>query len=278
MSAVGDFVARDSVTIVTPLGLRFRDVATGRVVGDGLGVHHVPAAGGRIRTAIATPSGVWALSDLPGLRALESGAGDAAYWAAVPPLVRAFEVEVSDPRGRYLPLRLQTEAPFRGLFTPLCGSPLTGDVGIPLFRAPREPAPPGYAIVRATLREPSGAPAAWAVLELQADGGDPALGMADERGQVAVPLPYPAPPHTAGSPLRGSRRPLAEERWSLSIACRYDRSCPPTLAPDLCTALEQAPAALELQGVALELAYGRDLVLRTPGHSEVLVLAAASPP
>ncbi len=133
-------------------------------------------------------------------------------------------------------------------------------------------------MVRATLREPSGAPAAWAVLEVRPDGGEAALGMADEHGRVALPIAYPAPAHTAGSPLRGSRRPLAEERWHLSIACRYDRSCPPILAPDLCSALEQAPAALELQGVALELAYGRDLVLRTPGHSEVLVLAAASPP
>ena len=260
-------VVLDSVTIVTPLGLRFRDVATGRVVTGGLDVRH------RDRTAVLTPSGVWALSHLPGLHELETGEGDAAYWASVTP--RAFEVEVADPRRRYLPLRLQTNAPFRGLFQPVCGSPLLADV--PLFAAPSQPPPAGFGIVRADLREPSGAPAAWAILEVRPDGATMALGMADERGVVAVSLPYPKPSATAGSPPRGIQRSLADERWMLQVACRYDRSCPPERPPDLCDALDQAPATLDLHGVTPELAYGRELVLQTPGQSEVLVTAAASP-
>lgn len=257
--------ALDSVTIVTPLGLRFRDAATGRIVSDGLVVRH------ETRTAVLTPSGVWALSGLPGLHELETGAGDDAYWAAVQP--RTYEVEVTDTRSRYLPLRLQAEAPFRGLFEPVCASPPLAD--IPLFLAPSQPPPPGFGIVRAQLVEPSGAPAAWAIVEIRPDGAGAALGMADERGAVAVPLPYPEPSATAGSPPRGSQRSLAAERWALHVSCRYDRSCPPERAPDLCVALDQAPATLDLPTV--ELAYGRELVLRTPGHSEVLVTAAASP-
>jgi hypothetical protein len=257
----------DTVTLVTPLGLRFRDAATGRLVTGGLDVRHGD------RAAVVTPSGVWSLSHLPGLHELETGAGDDAYWAAVTP--RAFDIDVADPQGRYLPLRLQAQAPFRGLFQPVCGSPPLADV--PLFAAPSQPPPPGFGIVRAQLREPSGAPAAWAILEVRPDGAAAARGMADERGAVAVPLPYPEPSATAGSPPRGSQRSLAADRWTLHVDCRYDRACPPERPPDLCDALDQAPATLDLQGVTLELAYGRDLVLRTPGHSEVLVTAAASP-
>jgi hypothetical protein len=276
------FVARDAVTLVTPLGLRFRDVATRRIVSDGLDVRHTYARGTRVRTAVVTPSGVWALSRLPGLHDLETGAGDDAYWAAVPALARTFEIEVADRLGRYLPLRFQAQAPFRGLFEPACGSPLgsppSAGPDIPLFSAPGRPTPPGFGIVLAQLREPSGTPAAWAALEVHPDGAAAALGMADDRGRIAVPIPYPEPSSTAGSPPRGSQRSLSAERWALHVGCRYDRSCPAERPPDLCDALDQAPATLDLQGVTLELAYGRELVLRTPGRSEVLVTAAASPP
>ena len=67
------FVARDVVTIVAPLGLRFRDVATERVIADGLDVRHVWARGTRTRTAVANRSGVWVLADLPGLREARDG-------------------------------------------------------------------------------------------------------------------------------------------------------------------------------------------------------------
>jgi len=278
---VSAFTASEVVTIVTPLGLRFRDAATGRVVGDSLDVRHTPAGGERTRTASVSPSGVWALHSLPGLRELEAGAGDDAYWAAVPALAREFEIAVDDRAGRYLPLRLQAQAPFRGLFEPTCGSPpsspLSAGDDIPLFRAPWYQGPPGYGIVRAELREPSGAPAAWAVLEVRPHGAPAALGLADDRGQVAVPVPYPGPSATAGSPPRGSQRPLAAERWALTVECRYDRSCPPHLAPDLCAALDQAFAALDLESATPELPFGRDLVLHSTGRSELLVTAAASP-
>lgn len=278
------FVAHDVITLVTPLGLRFRDAATGRVVGDGLDVRHTPAGGGRPRIATVGPSGVWSLSGLPGLRELESGAGDQAYWDQVPALARTFEVTVEDLARRYLPLRLSALAPFRELFAPVCGSPLMSPVSppssddhVPLFRAPACPAPPGYGTVRADLREPSGTPAAWAVLVVRPDGGAAALGMADDQGRVAVPVSYPGPSGTTVSPLPGSQRSFAAERWRLTVECRYDRTCPPDRPPDLCAALDQAPAALDLESASPELPYGRDLVLKSSSRSELVVTAAASP-
>jgi hypothetical protein len=290
------FVARETVATVTPLGIRFRDSATERVVTDGLVVRHSFAQDTRSRTAVVNPSGVWVLSGLPGLHDLETGLdpavqasgaepGDAVYWGIVAGLTRSFAIDVLDARGRFLPLRLDAQAPFRGLFEPTCGSPASpagAGADVPLFSTAARPAPPGFGMVRAQLLDVSGAPAAWAVLEVTPDGAPPALGMADERGLVALPVPYPGPSATAGSPPRGSTRPLSAERWAVRVRCFYDRSCPPDGAPDLCRALGQGPATLDLApsppGAALELGYGRDLLLRTPGRWEVVVTPAASPP
>ena len=149
---------------------------------------------------------------------------------------------------------------------------------MPLFSGPARPEAAGWGVVRAQLREPSGRKAAWALLEVTPDGAPAAVGMADHAGRVAVAVPYPEPSATAGSPPRGTSRPLSAERWPVRITCRYGGTVPATRAPDLCRALEQAPAALDLGSAPLELAYGRDLVLRTPNRSELLVVAAASPP
>jgi hypothetical protein len=263
-------VIAETLTVVTPLGLRFHDAASGRIVGDGLRVTHTHR--GRTRTAISNRAGVWVLPDLPGLREAQAGAGDDAYWAATAPI--SFELAVADTHGRYLPLTVIAEAPFRGVFVPGCGSPLIYPTDLPLFPAPTCPAAAGWGAVRAELREPSGRPAAWALLEVTPEGAATARGMADAGGRVLVPVPYPRPTASTGSPLRGLRLALAREHWPLHVTCRYGR-LPADRSPELCRALDQPPATLDLSPPSPELEYGRELILRTPNRAEVLVVAAS---
>ena len=104
-------------TLVAPLGLRFRDAATGELVGGGLSVTIYPTDDpSRRATGFVNRSGVYVVSHAAGLREAEFGAGDKAFWDA-PPSKRAFTVEVSDSEGRFLPYRFQTALPFKGIHT-----------------------------------------------------------------------------------------------------------------------------------------------------------------
>jgi hypothetical protein len=290
------FGTDEAVTRVTPLGVRFWDAVGSRFVTDGLVVSHSWNHRTRTRTAVVNHASVFVLADLPGLRALEFGdhptlaqagalPGDDTYWSLVPGLARRYRIDVVDTLGRFLPFRLDAALPFRRLFDGACGSPLSpvgpGSPAVPLFSAPSRVAPAGFGVVRAELVGESGEPAAWALLEVAANGGPPVLGMADDRGCVAVLVPYPEPSAAAVSPLAGRTRTLAQERWDVSVRCYYDRSSPAGEPPQLCRVLEQAPASLDLDvspPEARELGFRRDLVLRTRGGSRVLVTPAASPP
>jgi len=103
-------------TLVAPLGLRFRDAATGELVGGGLSVTAYPTDDpARRANGFVNRSGVYVVSRAAGLRGVESGEGDRAFWDAAPK--RAFTVEVSDTEGRFLPYSFQTALPFKGLQT-----------------------------------------------------------------------------------------------------------------------------------------------------------------
>lgn len=301
MSAVAPdpgFVARDTLARVTPLGVRFWDPVASRVAAEGLRVEVASKLLRTRRSAWANRLGTFVVGGLPGLLDLELGThddlaaagaapGDAAYWSIVLGLARRYTVEVRDQLGRFVPFAFDADLPFRGLWMPAGSSPPSSPPGadiaaVPLFSATTRAAVPGFGVVRAQLAEPSGRKASWALLEVALAGAEPVLGLADAAGGVAVFVPYAEPAATGVSPPRGRRRPLAEERWPVTLRCFYDRSCPPDELPDLGRALRQAPAALDLDASPLEppleLAFGRDLVLRTRGRSEVLVIPAASPP
>lgn len=116
MSAPYTIIERQ--TIVAPLGLRFRDAATGAQVRGGLSVTVYPTANPSRRTrAFDTGAGVYVVRGAPGLRAFEFGAGDRGFWDSVEPRRVPFTVEVSDEERRYLPYSFQTLLPFRGLHT-----------------------------------------------------------------------------------------------------------------------------------------------------------------
>ncbi|MBI1762129.1 MAG: hypothetical protein HYR56_11920 [Acidobacteria bacterium] len=243
-------------TMTAPLGLRFRDNATGAVVNEGLSVSAwAVAQPASRRTARASYSGVYHLANLPGLRAAEQGRGDDAFWQAV--TTQPFMVEVVDQWERFLPFRFELAAPRRGVYAGedlLTDSPPQQPPGIPLFSAATRGVPSALAVARATLFDPlNQRPAAWALIELQFGGRLLARSFADAQGQVTLLFPYPdlqtnpliAP---ASPPLSGPS--LRNQQWTLQWRARYERlpavaPVPGALAlPDGRALLAQQPAQL----------------------------------
>jgi hypothetical protein len=275
-------IVLETVTRTALLGVRFWDRVTGRVVGDGLEVT-ITTTG---KQAVMNHGGVFVVHELPGLRASTFGAGDDAFWAS-PPAMTEIGFTVVDALRRFLPFAFTADVPMRGLFAEDCGlpvlSPPDATVGsVPLFSAPSRVAPAGIAAVRADLWDvEADAPAAWAVLEVSAGAGPTYRGVADDRGRTVVLLPYPEPQWHTTSPPPGSRA-LSDQTWPLAVAVRYAPPASPPVGdvPDLCAVLTQG------EGTLLEadspttplgsqtLAFGRELVLRTPGRSVLHVLPA----
>jgi hypothetical protein len=269
------------VTRVTPLGMRFRDVATGHTVRDGL----IVSVGGV--NAIRNPSDVFVFSGLPGLRRSEQGDGEPAFWLN-PPQTATYTAQVVDLSRSYQPFSFSVTAPHRDLFelpcaadiasppmSPPASPPEPEPPAVPLFSAPTRTVPPGMAAVRAEVREaPSGDPAAFAVLEVDAGPGGPrGRGFADDQGRVIVILCYPRPPSGLGI----GPRSIEAATWTLNVHVRYAPGAATGPYPDLCAVLGQPPA-LALAGRIPEtplstgqLAFGQDLVLATAGETVLLV-------
>lgn len=275
------------------LGLRFRDVATGEVVRD-LDVRLTIAGLAGSTTGVVTPSGVFAWRSVPGLVAWALGSHDGDE-----PRLRG-RVTVDDPQGRYLAFHLGVTLPVDGLLQVVCGSPPEAGgspvegagrdgASVPLFSLPGRPPPVGLGVVRAALDRDVDDPAAYATLKLVSDTGDTAMGVADERGQVAVFLPHPRRPRTRGSVPEASvpfgsgppvsRPPLTGTTWELTLLA----GLPPvpeggwTSPPDLCDLLEQTPARLSMteSGATLtraRLTYGQELVLRNDDPRRALLV------
>jgi len=298
---------------VAPFGVQFVDDQTGRFVADGLVVTGWPT-GEPSRRVVArlNRSAVFVLHDVPGIRDLEMGAGDDAYWSTVPR--RPFVIDVDDMTRRFLPFRFTVELPLRGLLQLTCGSPpsvpgpgSTTVRGVPLFTAPTRPAVPGSAVVRADLWDAvANAPAAWAVVQASipsavARGVPPVRALADDRGQVALHLPCPDQEDLDGGPFESPSGPgpvpLTARTWSVDLAAAYGPlSSDPRAAtsshgapiPDLCAAVMQPPATLwsdRSQTMPLtraSLTYGRETILRSigsgAGPQSVLLLTPGSPP
>ena len=305
MQPLVDVRVLEELTGRTLLGIRFWDPALDEQVRDDLLVRARRADGvGPERTAVRTAGGLWAFHGLPGLHALERGdeAGEGAEPLASPPEPAAvrFLVSVEDARRRFLPVAFTVDLPlpYRGPWNPgLEASPQSSAAArCYLFSSPNRPAGPGLAVVRAHLADadhngPDGAPApaAHALLELELEGGGRWYGLADRRGSVAVLLPWPTVTGTiATSPPNGTFPPLARQRWSLTVRVRWSPGLPtqPVAggAPDLRAVRQQELARLwpdagpTVPELEAELAYGRELVLRTSGRPELLIEAAGSPP
>jgi hypothetical protein len=265
-----DSLSPERIGRVAPLGVRFVDDLSGRVVEEGLSAWAWPVA----EPSSAVPlslngSNVFYLLSAPGLRDLSWGAGDDAYWAGLPRRL-GFTVEVDDRQGRFLPFRFTAALPLRGLLRLSCGSPDAPvplppgaeNDGVPLFTAPTRPTAPGRVVLRADLWDATRqTPAAWAVLEAITPGAalrgePPARAIADHCGRVALHFAVPDERDFDGgsfdSPSVASGAPLAVRTWVVSLSAAYGALAlaPPTTRtatppiPDLCAALGQPPARL----------------------------------
>ena len=300
----------DSVQSTTPLGIRFWDSALDRAIRDGLRVEARPETGGRMSTALATPSGVYVFHNLPGMAARELGYVD--HRSDV--TTCRFEVYVADQLRRFLPMRFPVELslpvenedgeiePYNGL---LRLRPGHEDPNVMLFSSPARSTPPGIAAVRGRVIERDADPRAetpvrHALVEVILNGNeqggvDPApeanFGLTDGNGNFAVMFPYPAfepPPDSDNS----SAIPIAQQEWSVLVRVRHAANAEPSgetpgdprneEMPDLLALLEQPPVQLwnPVSGAfAAEreetLLFGRDLLVR-PGEKSALEIESES--
>lgn len=305
--------ALERLTIVAPLGLRFRDQLTGSFIGDGLDVCLYEPNKPSIKVhAFANRSGVYVVHHVPGLLDFEHGGGDDDFWNNPPPKT-SFVVTVTDAERRFQPFQFAADLPARGFLSwmsPLGASPPGAVLSIPLFSSPVRSVPGGMAVLRADLWDAAGnVPAAWAVLEAYTNNRLAARGIADDQGRIALIFPHPAPRPFAissppvGSPPEPTGPALTAQVWPITLRALYEPMGPLPLLqgefgpepelPDLRVMLSQREAALwadpertELLG-EVALSYGRELIVKSrpsislspPARQSVLFITpAGSPP
>lgn len=246
-----------------PFGVRFRDLA-GLDPIDGLDVVVFRRRRPHLRSrALANASGVYCAHGLAGLATFEFG--DAAPGVSSPSPQGACRVEVSDPRGRFLPLAFDADLPARGLFvwgapglSPPSGvtlptgsgsPPATLLVDVPLFSTPSRLVPDPLAVVYAQLVESGTSnPCAWTLLQVTS-GNDAGIGLSDRDGRVAVIFPHPAPPRPT---LSSPPAPRNDFRWPIELTAYR---APPTSPAPL-----RAPDVPDLADVLAQLQFPRDVL------------------
>ena len=157
---------------------------------------------------------------------------------------------------------------------------------IPLYSTPTRSIPSGMAVLRADLKDwVTNKPAAWAVLEARLEGQPPMQGISGKDGCVALVFPYPEPVSgplgsPPGFPPSGERKPLLEQKWAVMLQAWYSASPSTPDYMDLSTVFTQQPATLlatvspetTLNSATLE--FGKDLIVKTAAHSELLIQSA----
>lgn len=277
----------ESLSLVAPAGLRFWDAVDRSAVSEGLSVVIWPKSRPELQIpAVLNRSDVFAFHDLPGMREIENGAGDADFWTANPPRFD-FVVRVSDTANRFLPFQLPLRLPVRGLSDRL-----------PLFSSPARILASPMGVIRARLFDAiHRVPAAWTLVDASIDAAGVSRGLADDQGNLLLPLPYPEVHHSGlglGSPLPPGGVKLTDQTWQVRLAFYYSPQQPPPSIPDLNQVLTQPRASawedelLSAPLTAATLRFGQELVLRSravlasppasPWLSTLLITPAGSPP
>lgn len=281
------FTNLEKLSFVAPLGLCFHDAATGERIVDGLNVSVFPASKNiwkKRKYALPNRVGVYVLHTTDGLNNFTKGAGDAEFWQNNPPN-KSCVAEVFDTEKRFQPFQFTLKLPVKGIFkwenVPPT-SPNKNLASIPLYSAPTRKVTGGMSVIRAMLREPSGKPASWAVLEARFNSTLVARGIADRDGQIVLMFPVLSPQNNpfTSPPSDATRVSLAEQKWLLDLSIKYEPTISQTASPfltendkevfpDLRFALAQAKGKLwadaeqteELKTATLQL--GKELILRS---------------
>ena len=288
---------QESLTVFTPLGIRFWDPVRDTPVRDHLVVTARPeGVQGRVTSAFRTVSGLYAFQGLPGLHEVEYPS-EANAGAPSSVRTRRFLIEVIDRLDRFLPVLFRVELPlsYRGVFSlmPQNRGLAAGELSrFFLFSAPTRLASSGLAAVRAQLVDATtGQPAAYALMELQVNGST-WYGVSDAEGGIAVLFPYPT--FTSAlltSPPGMGRVSQSLQHWEMTIRVRYEPlalTFPVGSAiPDLRSIVMQAPGGIRptqlhsplsapVAAWPQELLFGQELILRTDDLSTLWIQMAAS--
>ena len=284
----------ESVSLVTPLGVRFWDVAMEAPAGGGLTVTAYRDVWPELTwDAVEGRNGVYSFRSLPGLQYASNGLGDDAYWSANPPTV-PYLLSVVDTQNRYLPFQLSVTLPCRGLsglFASPVSTGLTPDATwIPVFSMPSRPVPGTAGIIHAQLQDDTtGLPASWAMVTAESSSGTPTTGIADARGVISLAFPYPEPRNFALTSPLGSSVKLTDQTWPVDITINYTPKASGTSLPFLEDLLQQGSAfawedsAHSAPAGSFLLQFGNDLILRSQNSANgtqlpvLLVTPAGSP-
>ena len=288
--------------IVTPLGIRFRDIALEAPITHGLVTFVKPRWSLQPPSRVGTnASGVFGFHSLHGLHDFEYPRQlDPAFTS--PPEARPFVVMVADPLGRFLPAIF-------GIDLPLVGpaSPPTIDLDPDpapvldafLFTAPTRAVTCEFAAIRADLWDlDRQAPAAHARVRVTV-GNRSRLGVADERGRLLVLIPSPllerlrlgSPPGLGQDPPSSHTFPVTFDVWHRPDLPRPFDS--PEALPEPWRVLPGLKGILEHPDRALiwpspvgppvltwtgTWTHGRELIVRTTTQSELWISRGTSPP
>jgi hypothetical protein len=281
--------------VLALLGVRFRDYVTGNVVSDRLQTTARPVTQLDVPVSgVVGPSGVVSFHHVPGLHDLEFPFPDS---PTSMPALGTYVITVEDGLGRFLPALFLLDLPLLDTTSlpTLSPRPL---IDAFLFAAPTRPVPPGFAAIRAELRD---------AMTLEAVGhgvlrvdlaGTSGIGVADAGGRVLALLPAPTVDRLRfGSPPGTGQASLGRQTWPVTVsAFALPGLAPPTLIggrlPDPWGALPtlkaildtqpQAPIHLTPSTVAATwtdtVTYGEELVFRTQTSSYLMISRGASPP
>jgi hypothetical protein len=285
----------DRVIRAAPFGLRFRDVATGLPVAEGLRVTVTSVRNAaRCATLDVNGKGIWYAHRFPGFSDDALAAAD--DWSS---LSQPCLVEVEDRAGRFLPLRVLLDLPVRGIVDWPGWAALPQDLlapwfddssppnvmpdALPLFSSAGRTAPAPLAEMRCQLSRDDGGPAAWALLTAAHGGTVRTIGQADAEGRAVLFFPYPERPRPS---LATSPPAITDFRWSIEVAAYWD-GLDPAVTPEFADLMAQLDHPRTLFASTISppdplpsqlLSFGRPLVLRTEttpdGPSSNLVMAA----
>ncbi len=276
----------EKLTLTAPLGLCFHDAATGERVFDGLSVSVYAVANNvwkKKTKAFPNRSGVYVLHKVAGLEEFTRGDGGAEFWENNPPQ-KSFIAEVVDYENRFQPFQFTLKLPVKGIYQwenipPV--SPNKSVSSIPLYSAPSRPSLGAMAVIRAELRESIEKAASFAVLEARFNAQLVARGIADREGRIVLMFPALSPPNNpiVSPPANATRISLADQKWNLDFAIKYEpgifQTSPPTvetseaILPDLRLVLAQKSGKLWANAGKTEsfttavLQIGKELILRS---------------
>ena len=288
--------------IVTPLGIRFRDIALEGPITHGLIVFVTPRASeSRPLPLGQNPSGIFGFHNMPGLHTVEYPRSlEPPVWS--PPAGLPFIVTVADRLSRFLPVVFGVELPLPAVASPPLFD-LDPDVAPVLdaflFTAPTRAVACGLAAIRFDLFDREAHDVASHARVRVTVGDRSRIGIADERGRVLVLVPWPLLERLRlGSPPGAGQQPPYEQTWPVSIDVWYRPDLPRPFGstailpepwqalPGLKAILEQpdrafiwpSPGGPPVQTWSGQIAYDHELIVRTTTVSELWISRGASPP